>query len=315
MLLFASSKKKQLKCMLEDLVKRTKDVGLEIHLGKTKILNNMLDDGRDSSEGIDIGRETIKILALDESTMYLGRKLTLGSYHDTEIDHRIACGWAKFNQYKKELCCRHYPLIDRLRLFESVITPTVLYSARTWTTNAARTNRLKVAQRRMLRSIVQVVRKRGRDLDGTMLETSSEQTELEDAQSESSNSSECPLSQKGVSSSSSSSSSDSEEYEETWVQWIARATKTVEKEARKANITNWIEGQKRRKWGLAGHTVRRDDGRWSTTALDWVPAGKRKVGHPVTRWCDTLMSFATEEDFDWKAQALKREDWAGWMGR
>ena len=112
--------------MLEDLTKRTKDVGLEIHLGKTKILNNMLGDGRVSSEGIDIGGEPIKILALNESTMYLGRKLTLSGYHDTEIDHRIACGWAKFNQCKKEFCCKHYPLIDRLRLFESVIPPAVL---------------------------------------------------------------------------------------------------------------------------------------------------------------------------------------------
>ena len=72
-------------------------------MGKTKILNNMPDDERDSSGGIDIGGETIKILALNESTMYLGRKLTLGDYHDAEIDHRIACAWAKFNQYKREL--------------------------------------------------------------------------------------------------------------------------------------------------------------------------------------------------------------------
>ena len=153
--LFASSKY-QLKCMLEDLAKRTKDVGLEIHLGKKKILNNMPDNERDSSGGIDIGGETIKILPLNKSTMYLGRKLTVGDYHDTEIDHRIACRWATCNQNEKELCCRHYPLIDRLRLFESVITPTVLYSARTCTMNAARMNKLKVPQRRMLRSIVQV---------------------------------------------------------------------------------------------------------------------------------------------------------------
>ena len=173
--------------------------------------------------------------------------------------------------YKKELCCRHYPLIDRLRFFVSVITPTVLYSAGTWTMNAARRNKLKVAQRRMLKSILQVVRRRGRGLDSTVLETSSEETELEDARSQSSNSSECPLSQRGVSNS--SSSWGSEEYEETWVQWVTRATKIVEKEANMANITNWVEGQKRRKWGLAGHTVRRDDGRWSPTGLDWEPAG------------------------------------------
>ena len=62
----------QLKCMLEDLFKRTKDVGLEIRLGKTKILNNMPDDGRDSSEGIDIGGETIKVLALDLPCIWAG---------------------------------------------------------------------------------------------------------------------------------------------------------------------------------------------------------------------------------------------------
>ena len=155
----------------------------------------------------------------------------------------------------------------------------------------------------MLRSILQVVRRRGPKHENTTLETSSEETE-------SSNSLECPSSQKDVSDS--SNSSDSEKYEETWVQWVTRATKTVEKEAKKANITNWGEGEKLRKWGLAGYTVRRDDGRWSTTVLDWEPAGQRKVGHPMTRWRDTLASFATANGFEWKAQARRRQAWAWW---
>ena len=187
---------------------------------------------------------------------------------------------------------------DRMRLFESVVTPTVLYSAGTWTINAARSQKLRVAQRRMLRSIVQVGRKRKR-CEGSDPEESSSEEFTEDG----------PFSSTGAESDVSSGEKSSEE---TWVQWITRATKVAELEAAKVKVTDWLIGQRLRKWGLAGHTARRDDGRWSNFVLDWQPIGQRKVGHPTQRWTDALSWFAASHRFDWQHKAHDRKERASW---
>ena len=96
-------------------------------------------------------------------TMYLGRRMSFGDCHDTEINHRIASGWNKFHLHRKEFCGRHFPLRDRLKFFEAVVTPSVLYGAGTWTMTTPLENKLRVAQRRMLRSIVRVGRKAKED--------------------------------------------------------------------------------------------------------------------------------------------------------
>ena len=92
----------------------------------------------------------IEILARESNTEYLGRLLGFQDYHDSEIKHRIAKGWAKFHRFKEDLCCRHYPLKDRMRLFNAIITPTVLYGSSTWTMTKDRERRLQTAQRMMI---------------------------------------------------------------------------------------------------------------------------------------------------------------------
>ena len=74
---------------------------------------------------------------------------------------------------------------------------------------------------------------------------------------------------------------------ETWVEWIQKATSFAESATRKAQIIDWIEEQRRRKWRLADHLSRKTDYRWSTEVLEWTPSlleGARRVGHPRRRW-------------------------------
>ena len=97
-------------------------------------------------------------MAPNQSVKYLGRDLTFSEYHDQEIRHRINCGWAKFTANKDILCDRHYPLKQRFRLFNNIVTPCVLYGCGSWTMTEARRSRLKVTQRQMLRKIVQTPR-------------------------------------------------------------------------------------------------------------------------------------------------------------
>eukprot|EP00973_Karenia_brevis_P088620 12287409-Karenia_brevis.AAC.1 len=64
----------------------------------------------------------VKVLKYDESTEYLGRLVCFSALHDTEIRHRTTKGWAAFGKLREELCDHHYPLYDRLRLFNAVVS-------------------------------------------------------------------------------------------------------------------------------------------------------------------------------------------------
>jgi hypothetical protein len=149
---------KILKKMMEDMRQEVAKVGLEMHFGKTKILANPKGRKQSHAPYVDIGNQRVEILGPDESTKYLGRAFALTDYHNREIKHRISYGWAKFMKYKDELCDRRISLEKRLKLFDSVVTPTVLYGSCCWTMTKEREHLLKVAERRMLRKIVQVAR-------------------------------------------------------------------------------------------------------------------------------------------------------------
>ena len=143
--------------------------GLQLHAGKTKILGNLRKRrGNNAKTSATIGDSPIQVLQVNEHTEYLGRLLGFTHVHDAELDHRIAKAWGKFHKFKTELCCKDFPLKHRMRLFMSVISPSVLYGSCCWTMTRERENKLRVAQRHMLRLVCQVRRKTMRD--GTLEE-------------------------------------------------------------------------------------------------------------------------------------------------
>lgn len=100
--------------------------------------------------------------------------------------------------------------------------------------------------------------------------------------------------------------------EESWVEWIQRTTGVALKEAEKAKVPDWIPEQRRWKWQWAGHLMRRTDSRWSTTTLLWTPiGGQRRVGHPITRWADSIEAMLNHCGEKWAALAFDRNAWAG----
>ena len=96
----------------------------------------------------------------NETTKYLGRKLGFDSYHALELHNRISTAWRQFNALRDELTNKRFPLSSRLRLFDSTITPTILYACVIWTTTKDLTTKILRTQRRMLRLIVNTPRRR-----------------------------------------------------------------------------------------------------------------------------------------------------------
>eukprot|EP00959_Pyramimonas_sp_CCMP1952_P240863 5033907-Pyramimonas_sp.AAC.1 len=145
--------------MLEDLSEFAVAFGLKIHAGKTKPMSNV--QQRRSvlrQRRVQVGEGQAEVLSISDSTSHLGRQVTFGDYHDTEITHRRSTGWAGFGRFKSELCNKHYLLRSRFRLFNAVIASAVLCGCGSRTPTAERSDTLNVAMRKMLRKIVAVGR-------------------------------------------------------------------------------------------------------------------------------------------------------------
>ena len=147
--------------MLNDLHEVAGHCGLELHPDKTAILCNLSQRrGRQAAKRVTVGGRDVKVLNYDDSTKYLGRKLTFHDHHEVEIDNRIATAWRKFNALRDELTNKHYSLRARIRMFNSTITPTVLYACACWTTTKLLTTKLHCAQRRMLGLMIGTTRRK-----------------------------------------------------------------------------------------------------------------------------------------------------------
>ena len=93
----------------------------------------------------------VKVCALDQGERYLGRKLCTGPYHEAECKNRFAAGWAAFMKFKGIFCNTFFPWKSRIKFFEAVVTPTVLYGCSAWTMTADSVRSLTTTRRRMLR--------------------------------------------------------------------------------------------------------------------------------------------------------------------
>ena len=143
----------QIKQMLADVREEGAKVGLELHPGKTKIQHNNVGYGSQVRHAR-IGDMDIEVLDPTDTTMYLGRALSLTEVHDSELKHRIAKAWAKFGVYHGELTNKAIPLELRLKLFHSTVTPSILYGSVSWVMTSAREQTLRTTQMKMLRAIL-----------------------------------------------------------------------------------------------------------------------------------------------------------------
>ena len=158
-LLFSSSKTDIAK-MVTELGKEAEKYGLKLHMGKTKVMTNAA--GR-RPRNISCNGLPVEVLDSSTAERYLGRQLAVDGYHSTELVNRLNCGWRAFFKFKDALCNRNLPLKHRMKLFESVVTPCVLYASGTWTMTADDERQVRTTERRMLRWILRVGRKPDED--------------------------------------------------------------------------------------------------------------------------------------------------------
>ena len=269
--------------------------------------------GANAATEVRVAGKNVEVLRPEESVSYLGRCLCFLDFADRELEHRVNRGWAKFATFKNELCDRRYSLLHRLRLFNAVVAPSVLYGAGCWTMTSSTGQRLRVTQRKMLRKMVGTGRRRRaetapRDQGGAGTGGPGQEiAEASDSSSASTTSSDS-ASGKGTHE---ETDEDDKQDEETWVEWVVRTTQVASDAMRKAKIPDWVQEQRRRKWRWAGHVMRRTDMRWSYRFLGWCPVkrGSRSVGRPAMRWEDCILKFLNARGVKWGELAKDRDAW------
>jgi len=140
--------------MIERLVRKLREYGLELNIKKTKMMatTTYLED----TTLIDTQVGFIELLGGNVRHKYLGREWpgNLIFRSETALSHRISCAWAAFKRNEATMKNRCISLRGRLRLFAATVSPSALYGLNTVPMTAAMQSRLDILQRKMLRSII-----------------------------------------------------------------------------------------------------------------------------------------------------------------
>ena len=129
-------------------IEKCKLFGLECNVGKTKF---MLMSRRDRIDG-NINIEEMEIESV-ESFKYLGFTLTEDNLMDREIAERIGCVTDMLSPIDKVMKSRNISRRTKLRIYNIIIRPTVLYGCETLTLTKERMRKLEVFENGILRRI------------------------------------------------------------------------------------------------------------------------------------------------------------------
>ena len=96
--------------------------------------------------------------------------------------------------------------------------------------------------------------------------------------------------------------------------WIQETSRVFQKELEKYKVTNCVQGQRSRQFGLAGHVMRKQHGRLSNALIQWYE-GKVTNGNPPTIDCDHELrnwfrNTFTEDHRMWLEIAMNPNEWA-----
>jgi len=142
-----ASTTEELQTMLDDLDAACTRIGLSINEKKTVTMGNLV------APLLQLRESPIASVA---SFIYLGRLVSFSKDRTAELRRRIGAAWGALNQHRDFYSSRRTPQHLKCRLFNTVVLPTLLYAAETWTHTESEWKELAVAQRRMERVLVGV---------------------------------------------------------------------------------------------------------------------------------------------------------------
>lgn len=157
--------------MTELLIEDFSKIGLHLNASKTKILTTDLFD----YEFLEIGGNMVEILHGNSTHRFLGRHLPgiLENRGDVEVSHRIQAAWMKYGQFSRILSNRKISVKLRLKLFDAIVSPTLLFGLSILPIRQSHLEKIDVVQNKMLRKIIGWVRLSTDNWETTMRRMSS----------------------------------------------------------------------------------------------------------------------------------------------
>lgn len=136
---------KKLEYMIQTLADRSKELGLEMNSGKTKLMTN--------SKPVDIIVNKQK-LEYAEEYVYLGQIISPKNQMSKEIDKRIATGWKTYWALKEIMKSKELGIGIKKKTFDTCILPCITYGCETWALTKRHRQKLARCQRSMERSML-----------------------------------------------------------------------------------------------------------------------------------------------------------------
>ncbi|XP_019261739.1 PREDICTED: uncharacterized protein LOC109239608 [Nicotiana attenuata] len=96
-------------------------------------------------------RLDMQVIPKRGSFKYLGSKIQGNREIDEDLTHRIGAGWMKWRLASGVLYDKNVPMRLKGKFYKVVVRPTMLYGAECWPVKNSHTQKLKVAEMRMLR--------------------------------------------------------------------------------------------------------------------------------------------------------------------
>ena len=147
--------------MIETLSWELHQIGLQLNAAKSKIFTTK---PLDHPMYVEVSQDLVHVLHEGSSHKYLGRHIpgNLKQRGRVELHHRKTIAWAKFNKHRTILTNKHVSLKLRLKFFNAVVTPAMLFSLHTLALTKMQLENINVLQ------IVGWVRVNGEDWSETM---------------------------------------------------------------------------------------------------------------------------------------------------
>ena len=181
---------------------------------------------------------------------------------------------------------------NRLKLFDAVVTSTLLYGCESWSLRVDQHRRLHVLQRKMLRMVLNARR------HTVHSSTSGASVSAEAADHESDAS-----------------------YLEPWSDFLRRTAQWTDQQLKDAGLSQWTVQAKRRKWKWAAQLMDNAANKWSAIATQWQPLLHsshprcRRPARPKKRWEQDLVDYIKKvlpESGSFWQDAARDKNW--WLG-
>ena len=148
-----AERKEDMETNLRESKKAMSNWGMKIHWGKTEV---MVLVGKEKNAKVCVDEKKIEQL---QNMKYLGTILSADGTCEEEIEHRVGAAARVIGAMRKEVLeRRELKKATKMRVYNAMVIPTMLYGSETWTVMKRHESRLGATEMAYLRRVVGVTR-------------------------------------------------------------------------------------------------------------------------------------------------------------